>query len=128
MGAVNVQGFFMLINEGQGFVVWEEGSLRPVLLIFYFSHQGLKQNNSRDLISGNGSDSVFEESLEKIKQGPKVSRRMIKMNGPRRHKTQSIQFQTINHDCQELLNLWRVREARSVRFFAAPWVITDWLA
>ena len=68
MSAVNVQGFFMLINEGQGFVVWEEGSLRPVLLIFYFSHQGLKQNNSRDLISGNGSDSVFEESLEKIKQ------------------------------------------------------------
>ena len=68
MGAVNVQGFFMLINEGQGIVVWEEGTLRPVVLIFYSSHQGLKQKNSLDLVSGNGSDSVLEESLEKIKQ------------------------------------------------------------
>ena len=31
----------MLINEGQGIVVWEEGTLRPVVLIFYSSHQGL---------------------------------------------------------------------------------------
>ena len=68
MGAINVQGFFVLINEGQGFVVWEEGSRSPVVLIFYFSHQGLKQNNSLDLVSGNDSDSVLEESLEKIKQ------------------------------------------------------------
>ena len=68
MDVVNVQGFFVLVNEGQGFVVWEEGSLRPLVLIFYSSRQGLKQNNSRDLISGNGSDSVLEESLEKIKQ------------------------------------------------------------
>ena len=128
MDVANVQGFFLLINEVQGIVVWEEGSLRPVVLLFYSSPQGLKQKNSLDLVSENGLDSVLEESLEKIKQGPKVSRRMIKMNGPRRHKTQNIQFQTINHDCQELLNLWRVREARSVRFFAAPWVITDWLA
>ena len=68
MGAVNVQGFFVLINEGQGFVVWEEGSLRPIALIFYSSHQGLQQKNSLDLVSGNGSYSVLEESLEKIKQ------------------------------------------------------------
>ena len=68
MGIVNVQGFFVLINEGQGFVIWDKGSLRPIVLIFYSSRQGLKQNNSRDLISGNGSDSVLEESLEKIKQ------------------------------------------------------------
>ena len=68
MGTVNVQGFFVLINGGQGFVVWEEGSLRLVLLIFYFSHQGLKQKNSLDLVSGNGSDSFLAESLEKIKQ------------------------------------------------------------
>ena len=68
MGAVNVQGFFMLINEGQGFVVWEEGSLRPIALIFYSSRQGLQQKNSLDLVSGNGLDSVLEESLEKIKQ------------------------------------------------------------
>lgn len=68
MGVINVQGFFMLINEGQGFVVWEEESLRPVVLIFYSSHQGLKQKNSLDLVSGNGSDSVLEESVEKIKQ------------------------------------------------------------
>ena len=68
MSAVNVQGFFMLINEGQGFVVWEEGSLRPIALIFYSSHQGLQQKNSLDLVSGNGSYSVLEESLEKIKQ------------------------------------------------------------
>ena len=62
------RAFFMLINEGQGFVVWEEGSLRPVVLIFYSSHQGLKQKNSLDLVSGNGSDSFLAESLEKIKQ------------------------------------------------------------
>ena len=68
MGAVNVQGFFMLINDGQGFVVWEEESLRPIVFIFYSSLQGLKQKNSLDLVSGNGSDSVLEESLEKIKQ------------------------------------------------------------
>ena len=68
MGVVNVQGFFMLINEGQGCVVWEEGSLRPVVLIFYFSHQCLEPKNSLDLVSGKGSDSVLEESLEKIKQ------------------------------------------------------------
>ena len=72
----------MLINEVEGIVVWEEGSLRPVVLIFYSSPQGLKQKNSLGLVSGNGSYLVLEESLEKIKQGPKVSRRMIKMNGP----------------------------------------------
>ena len=68
MGVIKVQGFFVLINEGQGFVVWEEGGLRPVVLIFYSSHQGLKQKNSLDLVSGNGLDSVLEESLEKIKK------------------------------------------------------------
>ena len=57
----------MLINEVEGIVVWEEGSLRPVVLIFYSSHQGLKQN-SLDLVSGNGTDLFLEESLEKIKQ------------------------------------------------------------
>ena len=68
MGVINIQGLFMLINEGQGFVVWEEGSLRPIVLIFYSSHQGLKQKNSLDLVLGNGLDLVLEESLEKIKQ------------------------------------------------------------
>ena len=29
MDVVNVQGFFVLVNKGRGFVVWEEGSLRP---------------------------------------------------------------------------------------------------
>ena len=73
MDTINVQGFFVLINEGQGFVVWEEGSLRPIVLIFYSSHQGLKQKNSLDLVLGNGSDSILEESVEKIKQTrPKV--------------------------------------------------------
>ena len=41
------------------------------------------------------------------------------MNGLRRGKTQGIQFQSINHDCQELLTLWPNREARSVRFFCS---------
>ena len=41
------------------------------------------------------------------------------MNGPRRGKTEGIQIQSINHDCQELLNLWRSQEARSVRFFCS---------
>ena len=68
MGVVNAQGFFMLINEGQGFVVWEEGSLRPIMLIFHPSCQGLEQKNSVDLMSRNGSTSVLEDSLEKIKQ------------------------------------------------------------
>ena len=67
MDVVNVQGFFVLVNEGQGFVVWEEGSLRPLVLIFYSSYQGLEQN-SLDLILRNDLDSVLEESLEKIKQ------------------------------------------------------------
>ena len=58
----------MLINEVEGIVVWEEGSLRPVVLIFYSSPQGLKQKNSLGLVSGNGSYLVLEESLEKIKQ------------------------------------------------------------
>ena len=67
MDAINVQGFFVLINEGQGFVVWEEGSLRPIVLIFYSSCQGLEQN-SLNLILRNDLDLVLEESLEKIKQ------------------------------------------------------------
>ena len=49
MGVVYVQGFFMLVNEGHGVVVWEEGSLRPIVLIFYCSHQGLRQKNSLGL-------------------------------------------------------------------------------
>ena len=38
MGTINGQGFFVLKNDGQGLVVWEERSLRLVVLIFYFSH------------------------------------------------------------------------------------------
>ena len=49
-------------------MVHEEGSLSPVVLIFYSSRQGLKQKNSLDLVSGNVLDLVLEESLEKIKQ------------------------------------------------------------
>ena len=89
----------MLVNEGQGFVVWEEGSLRPIVLIFYSSCQGLEQKNSLDLILRNGSDSVLEDSLEKIKQSPNVNRRIMNMNGPRRGKTKGIQLQSIDHDC-----------------------------
>ena len=59
-------------SQSRRFVVGEEGSLRPIVLIFYSSCQGLKQN-SLDSISRNDSDSVLEESLEKIK--PKRSRR-----------------------------------------------------
>ena len=68
MCVANAQGFSVLMNEGQGFMVWEERSLMPVVLIFYSSRQGLQQKNSLDLVSGNGSYSVLEESLEKIKQ------------------------------------------------------------
>jgi len=76
MVIVNVQGFFVWVNEGQGLVVWEKGSLWPVMLIFYSSCQGLKQKNSLDLMSRNGSNSVLEESLERLKkQGPNVNRR-----------------------------------------------------
>ena len=104
MGIVNVQGFSMLVNEGWGLVVWEEGSLRPVMLIFYSSCQGLEQKNNLDLISRNGSNSVLEESLERLKkQGPNVKRRIINMTGPRRGKTQGIRFQSANHDCRGCL-------------------------
>ena len=37
------------------------------MLLFYSSPQGLKQKNSLDLVSENGSDLVLEKSLEKIK-------------------------------------------------------------
>ena len=50
MGVVNVLGFFVLVNEGRGLGGWEEGSLRPVMLIFYPSCQGLEQKNSVDLM------------------------------------------------------------------------------
>ena len=68
MSAVNVQGFFMLINEGQGFVVWEEGSLRPLVLIFYSSRQGLKQKNSLDLVSRDGPNPFLEKPLKEIEE------------------------------------------------------------
>ena len=68
MGAVSVQGFFMLINEGQGFVVWEEGSLRPVVLIFYSCHQGFKEKNSLDLVSRDGPNPFLEKTLKEIEE------------------------------------------------------------
>ncbi|XP_055287410.1 1,5-anhydro-D-fructose reductase isoform X8 [Moschus berezovskii] len=43
------------------------------MFLFYSSCQGLKKKDSLDLGLGNGSDSVLEESLEKIKQGPKAA-------------------------------------------------------
>ena len=68
MGAVSVQGFFMLINEGQGFVVWEEGSLRPVVLIFYSRHQGFKEKNSLDLVSRDGPNPFLEKTSKEIEE------------------------------------------------------------
>ena len=68
MGAVNAQGFFMLINEGQGFAVWEEGSLRPVVLIFYSCRQGFKQKNCLDLISRDGPNPFLEKRLKEIEE------------------------------------------------------------
>ena len=68
MGAINVQGFFVLINEGQGFVVWEEGSPRPVVLIFYSRHQGFKQKNSLDLVLRDGSNLFLEKLLKEIEE------------------------------------------------------------
>ena len=67
MGLVNVQGSFMLINV-QGFVAWEEGSLRPVLLMFYFCHQSFKQKNSVDLVSRVGLNPFLEKPLEEIEE------------------------------------------------------------
>ena len=58
--------FFVLINEGQGFVVWEEGSLRPVVLIFYFCLQGFKQKNSLDLVLRDGPNLFLEKPLKEI--------------------------------------------------------------
>ena len=68
MGVVNVLGFFVLVNEGRGLVVWEEGSLRPVVLIFYSSHQGLKQKNSLDLVSRDGPNPFLEKPLKEIEE------------------------------------------------------------
>ena len=93
MGVVNVQDFFMLVNEGRGLVVWEEGSLRPIVLIFYLSCQGLEQKDSLDLISRNGLDSVWRNPWKRLnKLGPNVNRRIMNKNGLRRGKTQGIQF------------------------------------
>ena len=89
MGAVNVQGFFVLINEGQGFVVWEEGSLRPVVLIFYSRHQGFKQKNSLDLVSRDGPNPFLEKTLKRLKrQGPNKRSKMISTNGPKKGSNQ----------------------------------------
>ena len=68
MGAINVQGFFMLISEGQGFVVPEGGGLRPVVLIFYSSHQDLKLNNSPDSVSGEDPNLFLEKPLKEIEE------------------------------------------------------------
>ena len=68
MGTVNVQGFFMLINEGHRFVVWEEGSLRPVVLVFYFCHQSFKQKNSLDLVLRDGPNLFLEKPLKEIEE------------------------------------------------------------
>ena len=68
MGTINVQGFFMLINEGQGFVVWEEGSLRPIVLIFYSRRQGFKQKNSLDLVLKDGPIPFSKKPLKEIEE------------------------------------------------------------
>ena len=68
MGAVNVQCFFVLINEGQGFAVLEEGSLRPIVLIFHSRHQGFKHKNSLDLVSRDGPNPFLEKPLKEIEE------------------------------------------------------------
>ena len=65
MGAVNVQCFFVLINEGQGFAVWEEGSLRPIVLIFYYHCQGFKQKDSLDLGLKRWPESILGKTFER---------------------------------------------------------------
>ena len=73
MGDINVQGFFVLINEGQGFVVWEEGSLSTVVLIFYSRCQGFKQKNSLDLVSRDGPNPFLEKPLKEFEEtGSKI--------------------------------------------------------
>ena len=94
MGAVNVQGFFVLINECQGFVVWEEGSLRLVVLIFFIL--AIRVSSKRTVLTWSWEIARIRswKNLWKRlnKQGPKVSRRMIKMNGPRRGKSYKSLF------------------------------------
>ena len=68
MRNINVQGFFKLINEGQGCVVWEEGSLRPVVLIFYSSRQGLKQKKSLDLVLRDNPNPFLEKPLKETEE------------------------------------------------------------
>ena len=78
----------MLINEDQGFVVWEEGSLRPVVLIFILA---IRDSKKRTILTWSWEMAQirpwrnFWKRLNK--QGPKVSRRMIKMNGLRKSKS-----------------------------------------
>ena len=62
------RAFFVLINEGHGFVVWEEGSLRPVVLVFYFCHQNFKQKNSLDLVLRDGPNLFLEKPLKEIEE------------------------------------------------------------
>ena len=68
MGTINVQGFFMLINEGQGFVVWEEGSPWAIVLTFYSCCQSFKQKNSLDLGSRDGPNPFLEKTLKEIEE------------------------------------------------------------
>ena len=68
MGVIKVQGFFVLINEGQGFVIWDKGSLRPIVLIFYSHCQGFKEKNSLDLVSRDGLNPFLEKPLKEIEE------------------------------------------------------------
>lgn len=58
----------MLINESQGFVVWGEGSLSPIVLIFHSRHQGFKHKNSLDLVSRDGPNPFLEKPLKEIEE------------------------------------------------------------
>ena len=60
-GCRSCSGLLRADNEGQGFVVWEEGSIRPVVLIFYSHCQGFKQKNSLDLVSRDGPNPFLEK-------------------------------------------------------------------
>ena len=64
VGTINVQGFFVLINEGQVFVVWDEGSLRPVVLIFILT---VRVSSKRTVLSWfeRWPESVLGETLKR---------------------------------------------------------------
>ena len=64
----------------------------------------------------------------RIKHGLKVRIRLSRRRGPRKGRTQGIQFQLLNQFSHELLRCWHILEALFVRLLVASFTTPDLLA